>query len=392
MKILLLFLASNFYLYAYALPICNKVSIHCSKTPSVTIDDTGKFWGVFYYKKHLYLTHSHNQGKNFSEPVKINSVAEDIYTNGENRPKIAIGLQQQIYISWSAKTEGRFNGNIRFSKSTDNGLSFSVPVTINDDGLLTGHRFESLQITKSGLIYLIWIDKRDKVLAKKKGKEYSGAAIYYTVSNDGGENFSKNKKIIDHSCECCRIVTSPLGDDIVAMWRNIFDTNTRDHALSLLTSSIQSDIASPKIYRATIDDWKIDACPHHGPDISSSKDQELHMAWFSDGTINQGLSYGLFDLSQKKLIRQNNIDKSPSASHPQVLYANSSVYYLWKRFDGEKTQLLLKTSNDKGVTWEESKRIHSTTEENDHPFLISHNNEVYYTWLTGEKFVVEQIK
>ena len=313
---------------------CKKAEIQCGKTPSITINTNGQFWGVFYYERHLYLTHSDDKGKNFSTPVKINRTGEDVYTNGENRPKIAFGPQQQIYISWSAKTQGRFNGNIRFSKSTDGGQHFSTPVTINDDGLLTGHRFESLQITKSGLIYLIWIDKRDKIASKEKGTDYAGAAIYYAVSYDNGISFSKNKKIIDHSCECCRIATTQSGDDVVTMWRNIYDTNTRDHALSLLTSSMQPQDITIPVYRATIDDWKIDACPHHGPDISLSDNQGLHMAWFSDGNINKGLSYGFFDLKQNKIIRQQNIDDRPTASHPQVLFANNVVYYLWKRFDG----------------------------------------------------------
>ncbi|MBL4661306.1 MAG: exo-alpha-sialidase [Alcanivoracaceae bacterium] len=390
MKTLLLISILSLSYFTYASSNCNEASIQCGKTPTAIFDKNGKLWGVFYHEKYLYLSHSHNKGKSFSKPVKINAVAEEVYTNGENRPKIIIGPKQQIYISWTAITKGRFNGDIRFTKSTDGGTTFPSPVTINDDGLLTGHRFESLQISKSGVIYLIWIDKRDKVATKAKGQEYSGAAIYYATSYDNGKSFSTNKKVIDHTCECCRIATTQYKDNIVAMWRNIYATNTRDHALAVLTPAKLS-VNEVSIHRATIDNWNIDACPHHGPDISFSNEQGVHMAWFSDGSINKGLSYAFFDLKKNRIIKQKNMDERPGASHPQVLFANDKTYYLWKYFDGVQTQLLLKTSNDFGKIWSETNSVFATPEANDHPFLLSGKNKVYFTWLAGTEYVVKEI-
>ena len=159
-------------------------SIHCGSTPSATLAE-GRLWTAFVQDQHVYVSSSDDFGKQFSEAVRVNPVPEDAEHNGENRPKIIVN-GDEIYVTWTLKTSPRFTGEIRFSRSLDAGRTFSEPRTVNDDGLFTGHRFESLFLTESGHLYLTWIDKRDLEAAIEAEQPYSGAAIYYAVSDDGG--------------------------------------------------------------------------------------------------------------------------------------------------------------------------------------------------------------
>ena len=207
------------------------ISIHCGSTPSASFDDNGVLWVAFVQDEFVYVSHSSDLGKSYSNPVAVNSIAEDAEHNGENRPKIIVDESGIIYVSWTLKTSPRFTGEIRFSRSIDNGNTFEETRTINDDGLFTGHRFESLFLSESGHLYLTWVDKRDLEASLKKEEPYVGAAVYYAVSDDQGRSFSKNYRVANHSCECCRIAIAPKGpENIAILWRQVFGEDVRDHA------------------------------------------------------------------------------------------------------------------------------------------------------------------
>lgn len=369
-------------------PACRKAgalpSHHCGRTPVVRFDAQGRLWAVFSQNGHLYLSHSDDGGKTFTPPLVINRIPETIADDGENRPKLVLGDEGEVYVSWTVKTPGRYSGNVRFARSLDNGAHFDAPVTINDDRALISHRFDSMVRDSHGRVYLVWIDKRDLAAAENAGAEYAGAALYYTFSDDRGQSFVANRKLVDHSCECCRIALDVDQDDrVVALWRHVYPTNLRDHAIGRI------DVAETPIrgepVRATDDGWVIDGCPHHGPDISLSphaNGASAHITWFTQGEKNRGLMYGRFNLETGRLENQQSIDATAAASRPQILATVERVWRAWKTFDGEDTLLLASHSQDDGRTWSTPATIAKTANGSDHPDLLSHDNEVFLSWHT----------
>ncbi len=352
-------------------------SIHCGKTPSAVFDNGGRLLAVFKQDKHVYFTVSRDAGKTYSEPRAVNSVPETIYANGENRPKIALGKDEEILVSWTQKTAERFSGNIRFSRSIDGGNSFSVPITVNDDGLMTSHRFDQLHVTPSGRVYIAWLDKRDKVAAMAEGGKYKGAALYYAVSDDAGLSFSNNIKVADGSCECCRIASANHGSDNMAVfWRHIYGLNTRDHGLAVLTPK-----GPAKVDRATQDEWKIDACPHHGPHMASATEPgRYHLVWFSQGDVRKGIHYGMYNAETAVMSNVIPVDHGAGASHPLVAAVGNTVYVLWKFYDGEITRLQLNRSIDGGANWQSTETLLTSSEDSDHPQLIAAQGRVFIGW------------
>lgn len=367
---------------AATLDCSETVSLACGNTPSAAFDHHGRLWVAFEQEDRVYVASSDDLGRSFSDAVAVNALAEPIYAKGENRPKLAHGSKGELFVSWTRKLPGRFIGEIRFSRSLDNGKSFAAPLTVNDDGLQTSHRFDALYVTPSGKIFLSWLDKRDKVNDQAAGRDYHGAALYYAVSEDGGASFNSNIKVADHSCECCRIALEGYGQDKVAvMWRHIYDENTRDHALAILGTD-----GPTMLTRATIDDWQIDACPHHGPDIALSADgKRYHMAWFSNGNLHKGLYYDRLAPGSDKPGKPISIDARSGASHPQVAVSKNAVFLLWKYFDGEVTELKLMRSTDNADSWSEPETVLATSGASDHPQLLQHRGDTYTGWHTGEE-------
>jgi hypothetical protein len=357
------------------------VSPHCGRTPTSIFDDEGRLWAAFVVGQHVYVSHSSDLGKHFSIPVKVNPLPQKIYTNGENRPKIQLGTKGNVFVSWTEKTAGRFTGDIHFSRSTDTGQHFDAIKTINDDGLPIGHRFDAMSVTPSGTIYIVWLDKRDRVAAKKENTDYPGISLYYTISTDQGNTFSKNIRVAEHTCECCRIAITPTGKDNVAvMWRHIYPGGYRDHAIGTLTHN-----APLNPYRATVDEWKTDACPHHGPDIDYSNDNHTHMVWFSNGKYHKGITYGQFSNQSNETTRIFSIDDSPQASHPQVKKFKGIVWVVWKSFEKDQSVIKYRFSLDNGNQWSTPHTIASTSAASDHPLLLNNGKTLFINWHTGDE-------
>lgn len=367
----------------------NPASIHCGDAPSATFDDNGRLWTAFVQDQHVYVSHSDDLGKSYSTPVAVNPVQEDAEHNGENRPKIIVDADSNIFISWTKKTSPRFTGEIRFSRSNDGGKTFEAPRTINDDGLFAGHRFESLYLTESGHLYLTWIDKRDLEASIKRGEDYAGAAIYYAVSTDQGASFSENYRVANNSCECCRIAIAPRGtENIAILWRQIFGVTTRDHAIAILTPGGKTH----EMGRASYDEWQIDACPHHGPTmIQSGRTGDYHMSWFTNGDLHQGIYYARYSFDEGQPQHVFQVDGKAGAGHPYLAEYAETLYLVWKGFDGQNTNLSLIKSMDDGVSWTDPEILHTTSQGSDHPFVVSHNDGLYLSWHTqGLGYVFEK--
>lgn len=343
---------------------------------TATFDADGRLWLAKVANRHVYVSFSDDKGKTFSAAVAVNPEPEHIAADGENRPKIMVA-GKIIYVSYTQALEQPMSGNIRFSRSLDGGKTFSVPITVNDNWEIISHRFEAMGINDKGQVYLAWLDKRDLSAAQKKGEKYAGAAVYYAVSDDGGASFRPNIKIADHSCECCRTVMAMDTDGFpVIMWRHVYDTNIRDHALVKLDGR-----NSPQ--RVSHDNWDIAACPHHGPAISIATDGVYHITWFTNAKQRHGLFYAYSSDRGKRFSTPLNFGNfEAQAAHPHVLSLGAEVYLAWKEFDGESSVTLAMRSTDGGKTWATPRKIAATGDISDNPLLINDGSKVYLSWNT----------
>ena len=342
---------------------------------TATFDAKGRLWLASVKDGHVAVSHSDDLGKTYSTPVLVNSEREYIAADGENRLKILVAGNGNVYVSYTQPLETPFSGNVRFSRSVDGGKSFSAPLSVNDNRDLITHRFDAMGVNNRGQVYIAWLDKRDAVAANKKGEKYSGIAVYYAVSDDEGKSFQPNVKVADHTCECCRIAMAVDTDGYpVIAWRHIYDTNIRDHALVKLDGKMAP-------VRLSHENWNIAACPHHGPSLSIAPDGTYHATWFSNAPERHGLFYA-HSADQGKTfstpLNFGNFEAQPA--HPYVLSLGSRVYLAWKEFDGESTGIFGMHSGDGGKSWSAPKKLASTSDVSDWPLLIGENSRVYLSW------------
>ncbi len=340
----------------------------------VTYDKDGKLWLAKVKDKKLLVSYSLDKGKNFSAPVIVTPEAEEIYADGENRPKIAVAHNGTVLLTWAQKLSKKYSGDIRFARSTNYGKTFSSPITLNDDGLITTHRFDSLTINNKGRVVISWLDARDRDAARNKDEKFTGISIYTAQSTDNGASFDTNQKIHEHVCECCRMPTVWTSNGPVVFWRNIFGNNTRDFAIS--------NLDKVKVHRVTNDEWQVDGCPHHGGDIAIGSKDRLHFVWFTLGKTRQGLFYNYIqDMQQSSPISIGNF--TAQASHPSITASGEKVLVTWREFDGNFITANIMFSNDGGMTWSEQKRLADSNGAADYPVpLIDNEQQMQVIWNT----------
>lgn len=339
-----------------------------------TFDKDGKLWLAEIKNQKLLVSYSDDKGKNFSVPVIVTPESENIYADGENRPKIAVAQDGTILVTWAQELSKKYSGDIRFARSTDSGKTFSSPITLNDDGLITTHRFDSLIINGIGRVAIAWLDARDRDEAINKGKKFTGISIYTAQSTDNGANFDTNHRFHEHVCECCRISTVWTTNGPVVFWRNIFGKNTRDFAISNLDEG--------EVRRVTNDEWQVDGCPHHGGDIAIGNKDRLHLVWFTLGKTRQGLFYKYIqNLQESSPISIGSF--TDQASHPSIAASGEKVLVTWREFDGNSITANIMFSNDGGITWNKQQRLADSNGAADYPVpLINNEQQMQVVWNT----------
>lgn len=329
---------------------------------------------------HVMLYRSRDEGQSWSAPAAVNARPEAISADGENRPKLAFAADGGLLVSWTRPLGKPYSGAIRLARA-DDGQNFAAPLTVHKDPAEITHRFESLLTTPDNKVIVAWIDKRDLEAAKAGKSAYRGAAIYSAVSTDGGRSFQAERKLADHSCECCRI-TSALDHDgtPLFMWRHVYAPNERDHALARLAT----DGTPASVQRATFDRWKVDGCPHHGPSLVVDGAGVRHAVWFNQKDGEGRVFYGRLLPGAEIRVEGQRPVGGPRAAHADLATAGGKLAIVWKEFDGERTQLRGLISGDGGQRFDEL-QLAATEGASDQPRVIRRQDKLYAFWRTEKE-------
>lgn len=157
--------------------------------PEIQIGDDGVFYLVFNGWEgnvpggrypDAYFTKSTDAGQTWMSPqVRMNIL--DLWFQQD--PHLAVDEQGWLYAVWEDDAEDFWDFNIRFARSTDNGLHWINKII--DDDPNVGNRMYPKIIFNNGYLNAIWgYDCRNGC-----------QDIYFTLSKNQGEDWSSNQKV-----------------------------------------------------------------------------------------------------------------------------------------------------------------------------------------------------
>ncbi len=364
---------------------CQGLGLDCANAATPFLTGSGKLLLAWTGGGVVSVAQSDDLGKTFSTAVKIAEHGKLLDAGSDARPQIVSDSQGKVFLAYAFFKDSNWNAQINTARSADGGATFTSPEPLTQDG--SSQRFPSALIRPDGSIFIAWIDKRLVAAAKQGGANKLGGSIAYSFSNDMGQTFKVERIANDSSCECCRIgATVDAGYNPVIIYRAIFPGGIRDHATQIIIPK-----GPGSVRRVSDDQWKTDACPHHGPTIAVSQSGKIHVAWFTQGETRSGVFYANSSNQGRSYSKPARIGADgANVSRPYLLALGKVVYLVWKEFNGKSSIVYLKQSMDDGSTWSAPKAISETSGYSDHPLLISHGDAVFLSWLTridGYQFI-----
>ena len=358
---------------------CKGSALGCANAATPFLDKEGKLLLVWTGGGIVSFAKSDDLGKTFGSVVKIAEHGKSLDVGSDARPQIVSDSNGNIFLAYAFFKDANWNAQINTSRSSDGGNTFSPPVSLIEDG--SSQRFPSILIRPDGSIFAAWIDKRLVASAKQGGAKKLGGSVAYSFSSDNGRTFQVEHIANENSCECCRIGTAlDVTSNPVMIYRAIFPGGIRDHATQIITSR-----GAEPIRRVSDDQWKTDACPHHGPSIAVSQSGKIHAAWFTQGETRSGVFYANSSNQGRSYSKPTRIGaEGANISRPYLLVLGNTVYLVWKEFNGKSSTVYLKQSMDDGGTWSSPQAVFETSGYSDHPLLISQGKVVFLSWLTRD--------
>ena len=231
----------------------------------------------------------HDPGKTPAASVRVNPEAGTATAWRGDQPSVAVAKNGSVYVVWTARVEadGRKGTDLYLSVSSDMGQSFATPVKINDDKVPAAHGMHSMGVAADGRIYVSWLDERNvhvpKPSTKAEGHHMeSNRELFIADSTDGGRTFSRNRKVADEACPCCKTALAVAADGTVYVgWRHVLPGNFRHIAVS---KSSDAGVTFAKPVIVSDDKWVLQGCPVSGPSLSVDRSSgNLKVVWYAAG-------------------------------------------------------------------------------------------------------------
>jgi hypothetical protein len=317
--------------------------------PSVQIDDEGRVAAAWVEEEEketrtIFFAKSDQPGGPLGAPVRVNQPSENPYYRQE-APALAIH-GSDVYMTWSLThpkitPDKPFSGELRLSRSSDGGRTFAPSILINDDGQVIQHTFDAIDLAPDGALHVAWIDGRE-------GKKEPGTFV--AKSADRGRTVTKNLKIDDNTCVCCRTSVATSADGIVYVaWRKIFEGNVRETVVSHSTDG--GATFSPAAIVGN-DRWVYPACPHRPASLGVDGQGRLYVVWYTEGADETPAIYLAYSDDRGTTFspkRQLNVSKGTFPDHPQMAVdPGGRIVVIWEEQSPVRREVVMSYSLDRG--------------------------------------------
>ncbi|MFH2142338.1 MAG: sialidase family protein [Bacteroidota bacterium] len=166
-----------------------------------------------------YFSRSVNGGASFETPVQVNDVP-CVSEVSDFISAMTVDASGNIYLAWVDGRRTNSHGDICFAKSTNNGVSFSSNVIVNDISSIYADSVQympSIAVGSANKVYITFTDQR------LGNDDWPSNRVYLSVSDDGGSTFAPEVLLAGHD-DICKFhdITASTNDKIsVAICSNV---------------------------------------------------------------------------------------------------------------------------------------------------------------------------
>jgi hypothetical protein len=213
-------------------------------------------------------------GGTWGQPMTVTESAS-LLSNWADFPSFVETADGLWLIHWLEVVEGGDVAyHVRITSSTDEGRSWSAPVTPHRDASPTEHGFVSMVPWGSDAAALVWLDGRAMVPEADERVPHGDMSLRFTtVAREGvlGEETMLDAR----TCECCQTALVRTTSGLVAAHRDRSPDEVRDIAVVRYVDGRWTE----PVYVAD-DGFVYPGCPVNGPQLAATGDTVV-IAWYT---------------------------------------------------------------------------------------------------------------
>ena len=207
-------------------------------------------------------------------PATTVASGRDWFVNWADVPSVMRLDDGTLVAHWLQKSGAdTYAYDVRLSRSTDNGKTWTPSFTPHSDGTKTEHGFATLfQMPGAGL-GLVWLDGRNMKASGHDGHGGGGMTLRF---GSYGKDWKQTSEVeLDaRVCECCPTAAALTSDGPIVAYRNRDPEEVRDIHVARMENGKWSE--SKPVHA---DGWSVPACPVNGPSLSA-RGRQVALAWF----------------------------------------------------------------------------------------------------------------
>jgi hypothetical protein len=347
------------------------------KFPDIHVDENGVIHTVWVRvlgnSKNIYYSKSTDEGVSFSEPLRVNSVADNIVAYVGTGPRVRT-YGNSVFVLWPDSRDGYNNTSIYLNTSNDGGTNWQNEIMVSDQPYF--QLYSEMEIDGDGKLHLIYYNFGNSLQflnVRYSKMQLDGMMLYESIPLGITSEEAE-------PCDCCApdmSVTS--GGDIYVAYRNNV-LNIRDHYI-VKKSANSTEFDAP--YLMAEMNHYISYCPSSGPVIALEGNQLIAGFMSGNTTSSYVVTANSTVLSFSPPINVNESNSlSTQQNYPSVALMNNVGHVVWVDFatgggDIHYANVEVGTNNllDLQIINDDSSNAMQTN-----PIIKSHNGIIYCVW------------
>ena len=198
----------------------------------------------------------------------------DWFVNWADVPSVIRLADGSLVAHWLQKSGAdTYAYDLRLSRSTDEGMTWSPSFMPHTDGTKTEHGFASLFQMPGATLALVWLDGRS--MAAGHGDHGGGDMSLRFGAFDRRWKQAAETPLDPRVCECCPTAVAVTSNGPIVAYRDRSPEEVRDIYITRLENGRWTD---PRPVHQ--DNWRINACPVNGPSLSA-RGRDVAIGWFT---------------------------------------------------------------------------------------------------------------
>jgi len=337
----------------------------------------------------LYFSRSEDGGKTWRTPIRINEEPGEIWGFSVSKPRIEVGPTGTLHVFYPANHKSEATGmaavSARYRRSTDNGKSFSAPITINlpvtgdrsdvlGEGLAATNSFGTMGVAPDGTIITAW----QNVMEMRNSAD--GADGMVAISVDDGKSFNTERVVLPDNdvCPCCQM-TLAFGKETVYMGLRIITDEWRDSAIARSTDGGRSFSVDGRLDLAP---WELEGCPLKPTELGIDG-QQVYAVTYTGGEDPAGLYFTVSNDGGKTFAGKQQVHPDAAYSDAPALTvdATGNIRLVWHAKLNGPRRLFTAVSFDGGESISEPVEIATPAGKSAYPeTAVAADGTVYVAW------------